>query len=39
MRDDFDIEACIISATKVIGAFNTFRVNSHVDTYIKYLIF
>ena len=39
MRDDFGIEAHIMSATKEIGALNNFWYNPHIDNYSKYLIF
>ena len=39
MKDNFNIEACIMSDIKEIGNLRTFVGNSHVDTYSKYFIF
>ena len=39
MRDDYDIESRIMSATKAMGDLKTFWYNPHVDNYSKYLIF
>ena len=39
LKDDFDIEAHIMSATNEIGYLKNFWDNIHVDTYSKYLIF
>ena len=39
LMDNLDIEACIMSATKEMGALKTFWENPHVVTNSKYLIF
>ena len=38
MRNDFNIEARIMSARKKRVAINNFWINQYVDTYSKYLI-
>ena len=39
LRDDFDIESRIASASASMGALSNFWDNSHVDLYSKYLLF